>query len=142
MDNVEAFRELDAHAALKKLQLESGICCETVEMDASPVITALLDVAEAVLGAGARMVLAAVLPEIRTIPVNVAHPVNLAQSLAFDSMEEEDFATFFKGIIAWIGDCYAHVHVGRRARGLLADGQWSAAAKGCVVMFLLPKGLP
>lgn len=103
VDNVEAFRDLDAHAALKKLQLESGICCETVEIDASPIISALLDAAEAVLGAGARKVLAAVLPEIRTIPVKVA------QSLAFDSMEEEDFATFFKGITAWIGDHYAHV---------------------------------
>lgn len=103
VDNVEAFRDLDAHAALKKLQLDSGICCETVEMDASPVISALLDAAEAVLGAGARRMLAAILPEIRTIPVKVA------QSLAFDSMEEEDFATFFKGITAWIGDHYAHV---------------------------------
>ncbi len=72
-------------------------------MDASPVVKALLDAAETVLGAGARKVLAAVLPEIRTIPVKVA------QSLAFDSMEEEDFADFFKGITAWIGDHYAHV---------------------------------
>ncbi|OBU73893.1 hypothetical protein A9K61_04290 [Stenotrophomonas maltophilia] len=103
VDNVEAFRDLDAHAALKKLQLESGICCEVAEMDASPVVKALLDAAETVLGTGARKVLAAVLPEIRTIPVKVA------QSLAFDSMEEEDFATFFKGITAWIGDHYAHV---------------------------------
>lgn len=103
VDNVEAFRDLDAHAAIKQLQLESGICCETVEMDALPVVKALLDAAEAVLGAGARTVLAGVLPEIRSIPVKVA------QSLAFDSMEEEDFAAFFKGITAWIGDHYAHV---------------------------------
>jgi len=98
VDNVEAFRDLDAHAALKQVQLDSGICCEMVEMDASPVVKALLDAAETVLGAGARKVLAAVLPEIRTIPVKVA------QSLAFDSMEEEAFAGFFKGITAWIGD--------------------------------------
>ncbi len=103
VDNVEAFRDLDAHAALKQVQLESGICCEMVEIDATPVVKALLDAAETVLGAGARKVLAAVLPEIRTIPVKVA------QSLSFDSMEEEDFATFFKGITAWIGDHYAHV---------------------------------
>lgn len=102
VDNVEAFRDLDAHAALKQVQLESGICCEMVEMDATPVVKALLDATETVLGAGARKMLAAVLPEIRTIPVKVA------QSLAFDSMEE-DFATFFKGITAWIGDHYAHV---------------------------------
>lgn len=103
VDNVEGFRDLDAHAALKQLQLESGICCETVEMHASPVVKALLDAAEAVLGVGARRVLAGVLPEIRTIPVKVP------QSLAFDSMEEQDFAAFFKGITAWIGGQYAHV---------------------------------
>ena len=103
VDNVEGFRDLDAHAALKQLQLESGICCEIVEMDASPVVKALLDAAEVVLGAGARRVLAGVLPEIRTIPVKVP------QSLAFDSMEEEDFGRFFTGITAWIGVHYAHV---------------------------------
>ena len=72
-------------------------------MDASPVVKALLDAAETVLGAGARKVLAVVLPEIRTIPVKVA------QSLAFGSMEEEDFAAVFKGITAWIGEHYAQV---------------------------------
>jgi len=103
VDNVEAFRDLDAHAALKRVQLEAGICCEMVEMDATPVIAAVLDASETLLGAGARKVLAGVLPEIHTIPVKVA------QSLAFDSMEEEDFATFFKGVTAWIGERYAHV---------------------------------
>ncbi|MGT9865782.1 hypothetical protein ACSYHF_08850 [Stenotrophomonas maltophilia group sp. P373] len=103
VDNVEAFRDLDAHAALKQVQLESGVCCEIVEINASPVVKALLDAAGTVLRAGARKVLAAVLPEIRTIPLKVA------QSLAFDSMEDEDFATFFKGITARIGDRYAHV---------------------------------
>lgn len=102
VDNVEAFRELDAHAVLKQVQLESGICCEMVEMDASPVVKALLDAAETVLGAGARKVLAAVLPQIRAIPVKVP------QSPAFDS-EEDDFAAFFKGITGWIGNHYAHV---------------------------------
>jgi len=84
------------------MQLESGICCEMAEMDASPVVKALLDSVETVLGASARKVLSGALPKIRTIPVKVA------QSLAFDAMEE-DFGAFFKGIAAWIGDHYAHV---------------------------------
>ncbi|KIP87477.1 hypothetical protein SN15_01935 [Stenotrophomonas maltophilia] len=103
VDNVETFRDLDAHAALKRVQLEAGICCEMVEVDATPVIAAVLDASEAMLGTGARKVLAGVLPEIHTIPVKVA------QSLAFDSMEEEDFGAFFKGITAWIGEHYAQV---------------------------------
>lgn len=34
--------------------------------------------------------------------------MKVARSLAFDSMEEQDFAAFFKGITAWIGDHYVH----------------------------------
>ncbi|KWV17158.1 hypothetical protein ATB53_00315 [Xanthomonas translucens] len=124
VDNVEEFRDLDAHAALKRVQLESGIRCETVEMDAAPVVSALLDAAEAVLGAGARKVLAAVLPEIRTIPVKVA------QSLAFDSMEEDEFADFFRGITAHIGEHYAHVLLDdvRAEFWLMANGQGTQSA--------------
>lgn len=97
------FRDLGAHAAPKRVQLEAGICCEMIEIDATPVIAAVLDACETLLGAGARKVLAGVLPEIHTIPVKVA------QSLALDSMEEEDFGAFFNGITAWIGEQYGHV---------------------------------
>jgi len=60
-------------------------------MEATPVIAAVMDGCEAMLGTGARKVLAGVLPEIHAIPVKVA------QSMAFDSMEEEDFGAFFEG---------------------------------------------
>lgn len=36
VDNVEAFRDLDAHAALKRVQTESGVCCEPLEIDLGP----------------------------------------------------------------------------------------------------------
>lgn len=103
VDNVEEFRDLSAHEAIKRVQVESGICCEIVEMDASPVVSALLDAAEAVLGKGARKVLAAVLPAIRVIPVKQA------RSLSFDELEEDDFRTFFDGITAYIAEHYAHL---------------------------------
>ncbi|WP_372174377.1 hypothetical protein [Xanthomonas axonopodis] len=125
VDNVEEFRDLDAHAALKRMQLESGIRCEMVEMDAAPVVAALLDAAEAVLGAGARKVLAAVLPEIRTIPVKVA------QSLAFDSMEEDEFGDFFRGITQHIGMHYTHVMLDEVVAEfwLMANGQGTQPAQ-------------
>lgn len=100
VDNVDGFESQNAHDAIKRVQLEADVCCDTVEMDATPVISALLDAAEAVLGAGARKVLAAVLPQIRTIPVRVA------RSLAFDEMEEDEFAEFFKGICDYIDQHY------------------------------------
>lgn len=103
VDNVEKFRDMDSHAALKVVQLESGVACEVIEMDASPVVSALLDAAEAVLGKGARAVLGGVLPAIEKIPVKVA------RSLAFDDLEEDEFANFFEGITAHIGEHYASV---------------------------------
>lgn len=33
VDNVESFRDLDSHEAIKRLQRESGICCEPMEID-------------------------------------------------------------------------------------------------------------
>ena len=38
VDNVEAFRDLDAHAALKRVQREAGVCCEPFEIDLGPVL--------------------------------------------------------------------------------------------------------
>ena len=103
VDNVEELRDLSSHEALKRLQLESGIACEIVEMDASPVISAILAAAEEMLGAGARKVLAAVLPEIKTIPVKVA------RSLAFDEMDEDEFRGFFDGVVSCAAEHYGHV---------------------------------
>lgn len=36
VDNVEAFRDLSAHEALKRVQRESGVCCEPFEIDLGP----------------------------------------------------------------------------------------------------------
>lgn len=103
VDNVEGWEQLDCHDALKRLQLDANVCCETVEMDASPVIAAVLDACEVLLGAGARRVLAGVLPEISTIPVK------RAESLAFDEMEQDRFQELFDGITEHVGRRYAHV---------------------------------
>lgn len=75
-DNVEAFQGMDGHTALKHVQRESGVACDTVEMDLGP------------LG-----------------KVGVKQP----RSLAFDEMEPDEFAAFFDGITAHIGEHYAHV---------------------------------
>lgn len=36
VDNVDEFRDLDAHAAFKRLQGETGVCCEESEIDLGP----------------------------------------------------------------------------------------------------------
>lgn len=75
-DNVEAFAGLSGHEALKRVQMESGVCCEPMELDLGP------------LG-----------------KVTVKQP----RSLAFDEMDEDEFAGFFNGITEYIGQHYAHV---------------------------------
>jgi len=102
-DNVEAFRDLTAHEALKAVQLEAGVCCFEREIDATPVISAVLAAAEAVFGAGAAKLLRTVLPEVRTVKVKEA------RSLAFDEMAEDEFRGFFEGITAYIAEHYAGV---------------------------------
>lgn len=59
VDNVEEFRGKGAHDALKAVQLASNTACDMIEMDATPVISAILDACESLLGKGARKVLAA-----------------------------------------------------------------------------------
>lgn len=103
VDNVEGWEGLDSHEAVKRLQREAGVCCEVIEMDASPVISAVLAIVDEAFGAGAAKLLRAVLPEIKTIPVTVA------RSLAFDSMDEDEFGRLFEGITSYIGDHYAQV---------------------------------
>lgn len=97
---VDGFEGMDSHAALKRLQRESGICCEAQEIDASPVIAAILAAAESLLGAAAARMLGAVLPEIRTITVSVP------QSLAFDRMDESEFQSLYSGLCRHVADKY------------------------------------
>lgn len=103
VDNVEEFRGKGAHDALKAVQLASNTACDIIEMDATPVISAILDACELLLGQGARKVLTGVLPEIKTIPVKVA------RSLAFDEMAQDEFDEFFHGITEYIGLHYSSV---------------------------------
>lgn len=126
VDNVEAFRDLDAHAALKRVQLEAGICCEMVEMDASPVIAAVLDACETLLGAGARKVLAGVLPEIHTIP-GQGHPV---AGVRFDG--RGGLWRLLQGHHRLDRRALRPGDAGRSALGVLVDGQRPAAGEGGV----------
>ncbi len=80
VDNVEAFRDKSAHDALKQVQVDSGVCCDVERF--------VID-----LGTFGR------------------HEVerNMPRSMAFDDMEEDEFANFFNGITAYIGERYTSV---------------------------------
>jgi hypothetical protein len=78
-DHCEGFEGMDGHDALKKVQAESGVCCEqsTVELDLTS------------LGIG-----------------KIQAPVTQPQSIAFDSMPEEDFAKLVHGICQYLREKY------------------------------------
>lgn len=80
VENVEAFRDMDGHDALKKVQADSGVCCDVEKL--------VID-----LGTFGR------------------HEVdrNIPRSLAFDELEEDEFAVFFNGICRFIDENYASV---------------------------------
>jgi hypothetical protein len=103
VENVEGWEQLSSHDAIKRLQMESNTCCETVEIDARPVIRAVLAMVQALVGKRTFAKLARALPAIETVPVRVA------ESLAFDEMEQDRFQQLFDGITEHIGQKYAHV---------------------------------
>lgn len=98
--NVEGFEGKDAHTVIKALQLDGGIFCDEQEIDASPVVSAVLSAAAVILGDAAAKMLAAVLPSIKTIKVKVP------RSLAFDEMDEGDFQQFIRAICRHIAEKY------------------------------------
>lgn len=73
VQHIEAFRDLNAHEAIKRVQRESGICCEQQEIE---------------------------IPQIGKLVVNVA------QSIAFDCMDESDFAHLWEGICRHVAETY------------------------------------
>ena len=96
VEQLEGFEREDSHSAIKRLQRESGICCELQTIDASPVVEAILAAAQSLLGAAVTKMLRAVLPEIKTIEVSVP------QSLAFDRMEQGQFEQFYRGLCGYV----------------------------------------
>jgi hypothetical protein len=80
VDNVEKFSGKQSHEALKIVQAESGACCDVEKI--------VLD-----LGTLGRHEIE------RAVP----------RSLAFDELEEDEFRTFFDGIVAYIGEHYTGV---------------------------------
>lgn len=101
VDNVEGFESLNSHEALKRVQREADVCCETVETDAAPIVAAVLAAAEAVLDRKAIEILADALPAIKKI--NERRPL----SIAYDQMEEGQFAELFAGVTRYIDEHYA-----------------------------------
>lgn len=97
---VEGFEHETSHSALKRLQRDSGVFCDLEAIDAAPVVEALLSASQSVLGHDATAMLRAVLPKIEKIEVTAP------RSLAFDRMDQAEFAQFYTGICTYLALTY------------------------------------
>lgn len=97
VDNVEEFRALNGHDALKQVQQRSGVCCEPIEID---------------LGT-----------------LGKVH-AQVARSIAFDEMDEQEFGEFFRGVCDYIDQHFSSVMTDEvRAEYLLmVEGEQRRAA--------------
>lgn len=82
VDHVAGFENLDAHGAIKRVQRESGTCCEEM----------IVDMGELRFGD-------------MVVPIG-ERPVKVPESLAFDDMSQERFEELFKGVTDWIAANY------------------------------------
>lgn len=99
-ENLPEFEHLNSHAVIKKLQRDSGVCCEPSRIDAAPVVEAILAAAEAVLGEAAARMLAVALPAIKDIDLMTP------QSISYDCMDESDFRILWDGMCAHLVERY------------------------------------
>lgn len=99
-ENIDGFERMDSHAVIKQLQMDSGVYCQQKEVNAKPVVDAVLSAATEMLGVAAARMFHAVLPDIET--VEIAAP----KSIAYDCMDESDFRQFWEGICQHIIDRY------------------------------------
>lgn len=91
-ENIDGFEYLNSHETVKRLQADSGVHCEPREVDAAPLVNAILDSAKLALGESAARMLAAALPEIQTLQIMTP------RSIAYDCMDELEFRQFWSGI--------------------------------------------
>lgn len=85
VDNVEEFRDLSGHDALKRVQTLSGVCCETQLVDMGTIKFGEIEV-----------------------PVGLV-PVKVPRSIAFDEMDSDEFGIFFRGVVGFIDENYQSV---------------------------------
>jgi hypothetical protein len=99
-EHVAGFETLSAHEVIKRLQLEANTFCSIELIDATPAVSMVLGVLQAIGRADVVQEVADLLPERIVIERKVA------QSIAFDSMDEGEFQECFAAIFTHMGQTY------------------------------------
>lgn len=98
VENIDEFRHMDAHAVLKRLQLEGNICCDEVAI--KPAGIGLIPVA----------VINSLKPVLEMFGLKLNDHglliVRVPRSLSFDSMDESEYQDAAKRICRYIAEVY------------------------------------
>jgi hypothetical protein len=103
-DNIDDFTGMDSHEVLKRIQVESGFGCDELRVDIGAVWPVVVDWVRVNLGAPFATVLSSSLEALGAGTAKV--PVRLPRSLSFESMDDGEFRTVFRGFAEYIARRY------------------------------------
>jgi hypothetical protein len=104
VENIEAFSHMDAHSALKRLQLESGAACEQVMVQVHTIWPAVIKWIDDHLGRPMAVMLKVVVDEMKMGSSTI--PVQIPRSLSYDSLDEIAFKEAVKTICRYMAATY------------------------------------
>lgn len=104
VQNIEAFEHLDAHTALKRLQLESGVGCDEMMVPIRTVWPRVVAWVAANIGEPFAVVLESAVEAIGGKSTLI--PVLIPRSMSFESMENGEFRQVIAGICSHVSKTY------------------------------------
>lgn len=125
VENIDGFAHLSAHEALKRLQMESGCGCETVMVNMNTIWQDVLGWIKENLGEAFVTILRMGIKE-AGIRVKLV-PLHVPRSLAYDSLDQQEFYEVIKGICKfmaikyWPGCSAEQIQEMAEAAGRMAD---------------------
>lgn len=104
VENIEAFEHLDAHACLKRLQLESGVGCEEIMVSARTVWPRVVAWVGENVGQPFAVLLQSAIEALDGKATMI--PVLIPRSLSYESMDQSEFNAVVTAICAHVSKTY------------------------------------
>ena len=117
VENIEGFEALNAHTAIKRLQIESGVGCDEIKVKVPSIddttyriIAALLDIMLDLVGENEKHNLMTVVDALSKLiedaDNNAYTDVRIPKSLSFANMDETEFRETMDGIAKYVIESY------------------------------------
>lgn len=104
VDNIDGFGHLTPHEAIKRLQIESVVGCETVMVNMNSIWHEVLTWISTNLGPSFASILRIGLKE-SGVKVKLV-PLHIPRSIAYDAMDQEEFHGVLKGLCKFMAERY------------------------------------